>query len=117
MMFYPHGGSTRAALLIESIDSKGEKHVLVYHLSSPISMTLDTEYTTMYNVFEGARYAPMPTRMSVEAYLNGPPREWDQQMPAEQEEIEPTNLAIESNESEIVVEYDEYDADLDEDFA
>jgi hypothetical protein len=108
-MFYPHVGSTRAALLIESTDSNGEKHVLVYHLTTPITLSVDTEYTTMFNVFDGASFRPLPTLLSMEAYLAGPPREWDQQMPSPQEEIEPTHLAIESNESEIIIDEDGFE--------
>lgn len=108
-MFYQQGRSTRAALLIESTDSDGEKHVLIYHLGTPISLTMEQDYSTFYNVFDGAHVREMPAKLTVEAYLTGAPREYDQQMPSQQEEIEPTHLAIESNESEIIIDEDGFE--------
>ncbi len=103
--------STRAALLIETLMPNGEKRVLIYHLAEPIMMRVDQEYNNI-NIFDVAssHVRLMPAKLTVEAYLTDQPREWNGSMPQEEQpELQPVNLAIESNESDIVVEPEEYE--------
>ena len=102
---------TRAALLVEQKDKDGNPIVLVYHIAAT-SLLMERDFDYGFNVFDGAtRLLPTPTRVSVEGYLTDPnPRPWTGPMPgAEQEEIEPAQLAITSNEEpdEIVIEEDD----------
>lgn len=103
-MFYGRSGSTRAALLLEVKDKDGNSQVMIYHLAEPIMMQIDQEFGALhYNLFDGAsRVQNVPAKITVEAYLTGPPREHHQPMPSE--EIEPAQLAISSNESEIIID-------------
>lgn len=101
--------STRAALLIETFDANGDKQVLIYHLSEPIMMRMEQDYPS-YNIFDGAtRVRPVPAKLTVEAYLRDPtPSYYGGPIP-EQEEIQPAQLAIESNESEIIIDEESFD--------
>lgn len=118
-MSFGRPGSTRAALLIESITPDGEKRVLIYHLAEPIMLNMEQDYDN-FNIFdEATRYIRRePERLTVQAYLADPePRQWNGPMPeSEQQELQPVNLAIESSESDIIVEAEEYeDWEYDED--
>ena len=109
MMFYGKPGSTRAALLLEVKDEDGNPKVMIYHLAEPITMQIDQEFGSLhYNLFDGAsRIQNVPAKLTVEAYLTGPPKEYSHSMPSE--EIEPAQLAISSNESEIVIDEDGFE--------
>lgn len=108
-MFSHHMGSTRAALLIEHIEPDGERKIIVYYLSHPITLTTEEEFSATYNVFDKVpRYTTNPVRISVDAYLAAEPQEWDGKMP-QQEEVEPVRMAIQSSESDIVVDEDDFE--------
>lgn len=111
MMFYGQPGSTRAALLLEVKDKDGNPQVMIYHLAEPIMMQMEQDFGSLhYNLFDGAsRVRNIPAKLTVEAYLTGPPQEYSQPMPG-QEEIEPAQLAIESNESEIVIDEEGFES-------
>lgn len=97
MPFMPR---TRAALLIETFDKDGNKQIMIYHLTEPISMVMEQDYSMHYNMFDGvSRAASMPTRLSVEAYLADPnPQYWEGPMPdPDQQELPPAQIAITSN--------------------
>lgn len=104
---------TRAALLVEDKDKDGNPIFMVYHVALT-QMSLEREFDRTFNVFEGAtRILPAPTRISMDGYLTDPnPRPWNGPVPnAEQEEVEPVQLAIMSNEEpeEIVIEEDDFE--------
>lgn len=118
MMFgYPFGG-TRAALLIETKDENGNKHVMVYNLAMPLTVSLDYDIASRYNIFDGFDHknqVPMSTNIHIDATLTDPPREWQGSMPETQEELE-DQKAIESSE-EIVVEGELIDEEIDYEWA
>lgn len=103
MFGFPHR-STRAALLVET-EENGEKKVLIYQMGMPISVSIEQEYNTFDFAFaDGAsRIRPRSTRVQIEGYLEDP-RVYGHEFPTEQPEIEPTHLAIESNEGEIIID-------------
>lgn len=99
---------TRSALLVETKDKNGNVVVLIYHLEPPLVISTEVEHE-VYQTFGDPRvhYLPVSEKITIEAYL-GSGRNWDGGSPFEQAEIEPSQLAIESNDSdEIVVEYDD----------
>ncbi len=108
MPFMQQGG-TRAALLIEVKEKDGNLKTLVYHLAIPLTIDMEEEYNTLDFAFaDGASYIrPRSTKIRIEGYV-GAPREYSPGMP-QQRGIEPTHLAIESNESEIVIDPDDYE--------
>lgn len=109
MMFYGQPGSTRAALLLEVKDKEGNPKVMIYHLAEPLRIQIDQEFATRnYNIFDGAYIQDIPTKLTVEAYLMGVPREYNRPMPSEK--LEPSQLAISSNESEIIVNDEDFES-------
>lgn len=103
MPFMQQGG-TRAALLIETKDKDGNLKTLVYHLAMPLTIDMEEEYNTFDFAFaDGASYIrPRSTRVRIEGYMGGA-RVYEPGIP-QQEELEPTHLAIESNEGEIIID-------------
>lgn len=103
-MFFGH--NTKAALVIETTTDDGAKQTLIYRLAEPI--TIDIDWDLHVNLFDGlySQYRETQKKISIDAYL-GKGRLWDHEFPGEQAEIEPANLAIESNDGDIVYETDE----------
>lgn len=101
MFGFPHR-STRAALLIEHIDENGEKKILMYDMGLPMSVSVEHEYN-LWDIREDGRVPPHSSRVSIDAYLRDP-RIYGHEFPGDQREIEPAQLAIESNEGEIVID-------------
>ena len=107
---------TRAKLLVEQKDKDGNPIYMVYHIALT-QMRMDHEFEQSYNIFDVAsRVLPSPIRISVDGYLTDPnPRPWDGPMPnAEQEEVEPAQLAITSNDD--IIEGEIIEDDLDDDW-
>lgn len=102
MMYGIPLGTTRAALLVESKDKDGNVVIEVHYLN-----LLSTRYDISRNVFDGDHGLVV-----IEGVVRGQ-GVWHGPMPdAEQEAIEPTQLAIESNEiveAEIVEDEDDYE--------
>lgn len=107
-MFGFPSSSTKAALLVEHIDENGEKKVLIYQMGMPLSVSVDYEYNVWDFRDSGNRVRPHSTRVTIDGYLTDP-RVYGQSFPDNQEEIDPPQKAIESSESEIVIEKDEYE--------
>lgn len=97
----------RAALLIET-EENGERKVLIYDMATPISVSVDYEYNLWDFRDGGNRISPHATKVSIDGYLSDP-RVYGHEFPTEQNEIEPSQLAIESNESEIVIDEDGFE--------
>lgn len=90
---------TRAVLLVEQKDKDGNPMYLVHHLLLS-QMTMERDYERTFNIFDDmTRILPTPIRVSFDGYLTDPnPRPWTGPVPgAEQEEIDPTQLALTSN--------------------
>lgn len=107
MFGFPHR-STRAALLIET-EEDGEKKILIYQMGMPLSVSVDHEYNIWDFRDGGTQIFPHSSRVTIEAYLSDP-RAYGHEFPISQEEIEPAQLAIESNESEIIIDEEGFEA-------
>lgn len=114
-MFYMPQGQTRAALLIEHVDEKGEKNTLIYHIAPPITVELTEDYSTNFNLFDGVSrvYHPEYTRINIDAYL-GAPMQYDSRIPDEREEIEHTKEITDGND-EIIIDEDGFEEWQDDD--
>lgn len=110
-MFSMRPGNTRAALLIESTKPDGTKETLIYHLAEPIRISMQQQYSTLFNVFDGAsRILPHYTEVTIEALMGDGSIFRPAENPFEQQkEIEPVNLALTSNEDPDIIEIDEDD--------
>lgn len=105
--------SSRTALLMEVVDKDGNKNVLIYHLTGPMTITLDNEYDLTYNIFEPTtRLHHTSTKVTIEGYL-GDPRQYDGAMPdPNQAEVEHTKAITDGNEDEIIIDdYEDWDED------